>query len=334
MRLLTVSPAAPDPALVAEAAHVLRAGGLVAFPTETVYGLGAHALDAAAVQRIFAAKGRPSFNPLIAHVPDVDGARALTTAWPDAAERLARAFWPGPVTLVLPKRAHVPDVLTAGLPAVAVRVPAHPVALALLRAAAVPVAAPSANRFTELSPTTAQHVRKALGDRVDVILDGGAASVGIESTVVDLTGARPTLLRPGTVSAAALAEVLGDLPQPAPLPGRADAPRPAPGMVERHYAPRATVWLFDASARDAMAARLAREAAATRAGALLLSPWDARPAPALPLPMPDDPAAYAQRLYAALHQLDDAGCAVVLVERPPDTPAWQGVRDRIERASR
>ena len=162
MRLLTVSPTAPDPALVADAARVLRAGGLVAFPTETVYGLGANALDAAAVQRIFAAKGRPSFNPLIAHVADADGARALTTAWPEAAERLARAFWPGPLTLVLPKRAHVPDVLTAGLPAVAVRVPAHAVALALLRAAGLPIAAPSANRFTELSPTTAQHVAKAL----------------------------------------------------------------------------------------------------------------------------------------------------------------------------
>ena len=213
------------------------------------------------------------------------------------------------------------------------RVPAHPVALALLRAAALPIAAPSANRFTELSPTTAQHVQKALGDRVDLILDGGAASVGIESTVVDLTGARPTLLRPGTVSAAAIAEVLGEMPQPAASPGRDDAPRPAPGMVERHYAPRATVWLFDASSRDAMAARLAREGVDARAGALLLSPWDARPAPALPLPMPDDPAAYARRLYAALHQLDDAGCAVVLVERPPDTPAWQGVRDRLARAA-
>lgn len=334
MRLLTVSPTAPDPALVADAARVLRAGGLVAFPTETVYGLGADALDAAAVRRIFAAKGRPSFNPLIAHVADADGARALTTAWPEAAERLARAFWPGPLTLVLPKRAHVPDVLTAGLPAVAVRVPAHAVALALLRAAGLPIAAPSANRFTELSPTTAQHVAKALGDRVDVILDGGAASVGIESTVVDLTGARPTLLRPGTVSASAIAEVLGEAPAPAPVPARGDAPRPAPGMVERHYAPRATVWLFDAAARDAVAARLARQPADARAGALLLSPWDATPAPALPVPMPDDPAAYARRLYAALHQLDDAGCAVVLVERPPDTPAWQGVRDRLERASR
>jgi L-threonylcarbamoyladenylate synthase len=333
MRLLALSAATPDPDVLAEAAHVLRAGGLVAFPTETVYGLGAHALDAAAVQRIFAAKGRPSFNPLIAHVPDVDGARALVREWPEAADRLARAFWPGPLTLVLPKRAHVPDVLTAGLPAVAVRVPSHPVALALLRAVGLPVAAPSANRFTELSPTTAQHVAKALGDRVDLILDGGPTSVGIESTVVDLTGPRPVLLRPGIVSATALAEVLGTTPERPAAPLAGDAPRPAPGMVERHYAPRATVWLFDPHERPAVAARLAREAADARVGALLLAPWDAAPAPALPVPMPDDPAAYARRLYAALHELDDAGCTIALVERPPDTPAWHGVRDRLTRAA-
>ncbi|MGZ8376556.1 MAG: L-threonylcarbamoyladenylate synthase [Gemmatirosa sp.] len=332
MPIRAVDPVAPDPDVVADAARVLRAGGLVAFPTETVYGLGAHALDAAAVQRIFAAKGRPSFNPLIAHVADVAGARALVRDWPDAAEALARAFWPGPLTLVLPKRAHVPDVLTAGLPAVAVRVPSHPVALALLRAAAQPIAAPSANRFTELSPTTARHVEKALGDRVDLILDGGPTSVGIESTVVDLTGDVPVLLRPGTVSVDAIAAVLGTMPaRPAAIAG--DAPRPAPGMVERHYAPRATVWLFDAHERGAIAARLRREAGGATVGALLLAPWDDEPAPDHPVRMPTEPAAYARRLYAALHELDDAGCAIALVERPPDTPAWHGVRDRLTRAA-
>jgi L-threonylcarbamoyladenylate synthase len=334
MPIRTVDPHAPDPAVVAEAAAALRAGRLVAFPTETVYGLGAHALDADAVRRIFAAKGRPSYNPLIAHAADADGARALAAAWPDAAERLARAFWPGPLTLVLPKRPHVPDVLTAGLPAVAVRVPAHPVALALLRAAELPIAAPSANRFTELSPTTAAHVAKALGDRVALILDGGPAGVGIESTVVDLTGARPALLRPGTLTAEALAAVLGEEPVAGAIPERADAPRSSPGMVERHYAPRAAVWLFDPAERASVAARLAREGAAARAGALLLAPWDEAPAPAHPLLMPADPAAYARRLYAALHEVDDAGCAVVLVERPPDSPGWDGVRDRLARAAR
>ena len=337
MPVRPVDPTAPDPAVIAEAAQLLRAGALVAFPTETVYGLGANALDARAVRGIFAAKGRPSYNPLIAHVADADAARALVTAWPEAAERLAAAFWPGPVTLVLPKRAHVPDEVTAGLPAVAVRMPAHPVALALLRAAEVPVAAPSANRFTELSPTTARHVEKALGDRVALVLDGGPTTVGIESTVVDLTGARPALLRPGTLDPARLSEALG---APIDVEARAvreEAPRLSPGMVARHYAPRATVWLFDAGARDATAARLEAHRAArpdARVGALLLSPWTPAAVPDVPLPMPADPIGYAQRLYAALHHLDDEGCDVVLVERPPDAPGWHGVRDRLERSAR
>ncbi len=334
MPIRSVDPDAPDPLCITEAAQLLRAGRLVAFPTETVYGLGANALDAAAVQRIFVAKGRPSFNPVIAHVADADGARALTTTWPDAAARLAEAFWPGPLTLVLRKRAHVPDVVTAGLPAVGVRVPAHPVALALLRAAAVPIAAPSANRFTELSPTLAAHVARTLGDRVDLILDGGATTVGIESTVLDLTGDVPTLLRPGTISSDQLAMVLGAPPRAATAPLHDDSPRLAPGMVERHYAPRAAVWLFDAADRAQVAERLRATTARGRVGALLLAPWDASPAPDLPLPMPDEPAAYARRLYAALHQLDDASCAIALVERPPDTAAWQGVRDRLARAAK
>jgi L-threonylcarbamoyladenylate synthase len=329
-----IDPLAPDSTILAEAARVLRSGGLVAFPTETVYGLGANALDAAAVQRIFVAKGRPSFNPVIAHVADADAARALTTAWPEAAERLAAAFWPGPLTLVLPKRALVPDVVTAGLPAVAVRVPAHPVALALVRAAGTPIAAPSANRFTELSPTLARHVARALGDRVDLILDGGPTAVGIESTVLDLTGAHPTLLRPGTIDAAQLAEVLGEPVRDAPEPAADDAPRLAPGMVDRHYAPRAAVWAFDPGERGAVAARLRALRERGRVGALLLSPWDETPAPDLPIPMPDDPAAYARRLYAALHQLDDEACTIALVERPPDAAAWRGVRDRLARAAR
>ena len=327
---------------VLDAVTVLERGGLVAFPTETVYGLGANALDEAAVRRIFAAKGRPSFNPLIAHVADADGARALVTSWPEAADRLVATFWPGPLTLVLPKRPIVPDVVTAGLPAVAVRMPAHPVAHALLVAAGVPVAAPSANRFTELSPTLARHVEKALGDRVDLILDGGPTSVGIESTVVDLTGAHPRLLRPGTLSPARIAEVLGAPLAPPPAPASPEAPRLAPGMVERHYAPRAAVWLFDPDDAPDVAARLAaaRDAAALgegpvpRVAALLLHGWSATPAPDEVVPMPADPEAYARRLYAALHALDDAGTAVVLVERPPATVAWAGVRDRLERAAR
>lgn len=332
MPVVRVDPVRPDAGVLERAAAILRGGGLVAFPTETVYGLGANALDEAAVQRIFAAKGRPSFNPLIAHVPDVKAARALVRAWPELAERLAREFWPGPLTLVLPKHGHVPDSVTAGLPSVAIRVPAHPVALALLRAAGVPLAAPSANRYTEVSPTTAQHVEKALGERVDLILDAGPTRVGIESTVIDLTGERPVLLRPGSIPPPALESITGPLERPA-APAAESAPRPAPGMVARHYAPRARVHLFDPAERTAAAA-VAREAvdAGEKVGALLLGPLAAEVHH--PLRMPADPADYASRLYAALHRLDDLGCGLILIERVPDEPAWAGVRDRLERAAR
>ena len=333
MPLVRVPADGPGPQLLAHAASVLRRGGLVAFPTETVYGLGANALDPEAVRRIFAAKGRPSFNPLIVHVPDVAAALALVTTWPDAAAALARRFWPGPLTLVLPKRDLVPDAVTAGLPTVGVRVPAHPVAHALLQAAALPVAAPSANRYTELSPTSAEHVERALGDRVDLILDAGPTRVGIESTVVDVSGALPELLRPGTISLDELRAVVGDV-RVASDATRDDpvAPRRAPGMVERHYAPRARLVPF-APERRAAAAHDAADAtdAGQRVGALLLAPLDAPLRH--PVRMPADPAAYASRLYAALHALDESGCDLVLVELPPETPAWAGVRDRLRRAA-
>ncbi|HEU4699532.1 MAG TPA: L-threonylcarbamoyladenylate synthase [Gemmatimonadales bacterium] len=323
--ILPVDPAHPDPAAIARAAGVIRRGGLVAFPTETVYGLGADALDAAAVERIFQAKERPGYNPLIVHVPDAEAARALTRVWPEAATRLAERFWPGPLTLVLPKRPAVPDRVTAGLDSVALRVPAHPVALALLRAAERPIAAPSANRFTQLSPTTAQHVAKGLDGRVELILDGGPTTVGIESTVVDLTGPRPAVLRPGILGRDALAAVIGALDTPDVV--RADeAPRRGPGMLDRHYSPRATVRLFDPGAGTPP---LPPDAVS---GALLLRAPD--PGVDHPVVLPADPEGYARELYAALHRLDDLGCALVLVERPPDGPAWAGVRDRLERAAR
>ncbi|HEV2132123.1 MAG TPA: L-threonylcarbamoyladenylate synthase [Longimicrobiaceae bacterium] len=332
MPTLQIDPLAPDPQLLARAAEVLRLGGLVAFPTETVYGLGGNALDREAVRRIFAAKGRPSYNPLIAHLADAEAARRLVLAWPESAARLAAAFWPGPLTLVLPKRPEVPDEVTAGLSSVAVRVPAHPVAHALLRAADLPVAAPSANRFTRISPTTAQHVEKALGDRVDLILDGGPTSVGIESTVLDLTGERPRLLRPGSISVAELQRIAGEIEVAAPQ-GSGTAPRPSPGMLDRHYAPRAELRIFPPEERE-QAADLARRATAegSTVGALLLSPL-ATPVQH-PLRMPDEPTAYAQRLYAALHDLDDRGCELILVEQVPDAAEWAGVRDRLQRASR
>ena len=324
--LLRVDPFHPSPESLAPAADALRRGGLVAFPTETVYGLGADALDPAAVARIFAAKGRPGYNPLIVHAADADRARALAAAWPEEARRLAAAFWPGPLTLVLPRDAAVPDAVTAGLPTVALRVPAHPVAHALLAAAGIPVAAPSANRSTRLSPTTAEHVVRGLGDRVDVVVDGGPCPVGIESTVLSLAGGRPTLLRPGSVSVDALRAVVGEVALPAAEPGGAAA-RPSPGMMDRHYAPRARLRVMDAARRGALLA----SAGERPTGALLLAPAPGA-ALALAIRMPREPAAYAARLYAALHEVDEAGCEAVLVDAVPEGDAWAGVRDRLRRA--
>lgn len=325
-------PTGSDATAIARAAAVIRAGGLVAFPTETVYGLGANALDAAAVRRIFSAKGRPSYNPLIAHVADIAGARALVSEWPPLAQALAERFWPGPLTLALPKRSHVPDEVTAGRATVAVRVPAHPVARALLAAAGVPLAAPSANRYTELSPVTAVQVVRSLGDRVDLILDGGRADVGIESTVVDLSVQPPVLLRPGTITRAELEAITGPLETPA-APVREDEPRAGPGMIARHYAPRARVRLV---ASDALARTIAETTARGVAAAVVT--WSARgfsAGSALPrhFHLPTDAPGYAAELYATLHSVDDAGCAEVLVERPPEDTAWDGVRDRLTRAA-
>jgi len=334
MPTILVDPQAPDPAAVARAAALLRAGELVAFPTETVYGLGAHALDPAAVRRIFEAKGRPSYNPLIVHVADADAARALVTAWPEAAARAAAHFWPGPLTLVLPKRPEVPDEVTAGLPSVALRVPAHPVALALLREARIPIAAPSANRFTALSPTRASHVERALGDRVALILDGGPTSVGIESTVVDLRGARPVLLRPGVLDEQALAAVLGPLVLPPTSAAPTDS-RPSPGMLDRHYAPRATMLLAEPGDAAAMARVRDRvhEARARGARTGLIRHSALAIGADVVVELPAEPAGYARRLYAALHELDDAGCELVVVESVPDEPSWAGVRDRLRRGA-
>lgn len=332
MALLTVDPRHPDPEIIANAAAILRGGGLVAFPTETVYGLGANALDAAAVAKIFEAKARPAWNPVIAHAASTEDARALASHWPDAATILAATFWPGPLTLVLPKRDVVPDIVSAGLAAVAIRVPSHPVAQALIAALGSPIAAPSANRFTELSPTTAAHVVSSLGNRVDMILDGGASDVGIESTVIDLTGAVPVLLRPGIISRAMLANALGtDIQTGADV--RDDVPRLSPGMVERHYAPRADVWLFDGDDLAAVALGMSQETQPGRVAALVIDWSLPLPSHVRAIPMPNDPLAYARTLYATLHTLDADGFAVVAIERPPNSDAWAGIRDRLSRAA-
>jgi L-threonylcarbamoyladenylate synthase len=293
----------PDPR-VAHAAELIRAGRLVAFPTETVYGLGANALDAAAVDRIFMAKGRPRTSPLIVHVDSVEMARSLAAEWPDAAETLARRYWPGPLTLVVAKVPRIPDIVTAGLPTVGLRVPANPIALDLIRSAGVPIAAPSANRFSELSPTCAVHVPDGLADYV---LNGGTAEVGIESTVLSVVD-RPLLLRPGVIPLPEIESLIGPvaLSQTAP-----EGAHPAPGMHARHYSPRTPLYLLRNGER-----------APEGNGAWLR----------VGIEMPSDPRVYAAVLYETLHRLDTQHRDWIAVELPPDTPEWAGVRDRLRRA--
>jgi L-threonylcarbamoyladenylate synthase len=329
--VLAIDPNAPDRAAIERAAAVLRAGGLVAFPTETVYGLGADALDAAAVERIFAAKGRPAHNPLIVHVAGAAGALAVAGEWPAAAARLAARFWPGPLTLVVPKAAAVPAIVTGGGPTVAVRVPAHPLALALLRAAAVPVAAPSANRSGQLSPTRAEHVLRGLAGRIDLVLDGGPTTGGLESTVLDVTSTPPRLLRPGLIGPAELEAVIGSVTCSHTAASETVGVLPSPGMLPRHYAPRTPLECVEGSGRD----RVQELAAKGRpVGWLTLGPPDGAPPPHTPVvSLPVEPAGYAAGLYAALHALDELGLERIIVALPPDTAPWLAVRDRLRRAS-
>jgi L-threonylcarbamoyladenylate synthase len=336
-RLRVVDPAAPDPGVIAEAAEVLVAGGLVAFPTETVYGLGADALNAEAVQRIFAVKGRPADNPLIVHVADRAAVEALAVALPKTAHLLMARCWPGPLTLVLPAAPQVPPVTRGGLTTVAIRMPAHPVALALLRAAGCPIAAPSANRSGRPSPTTAQHVLADLGEAVDLVLDGGPTPVGVESTVLDLTTSPPSLLRPGGVAVEILRELLGAVALPAP-----DAPHlaRAPGTRYRHYAPRARVVLVEAPPErlGAAVADAVRDLweRGLRVGAMVTAEHAAAvPAGAVVRVMGprDDPATVAARLFAQLRELDAADLDAIVVEAVDERGLGRAVMDRLRRAA-
>lgn len=316
---------------IARAADRIRRGGLVAFPTETVYGLGARADDADAVRAIYAAKGRPPGNPLIVHVADAAAAREVAASWPDAAERLAATFWPGPLTLVVARREGEGGVVAdaaAGGPTVALRVPAHPVALSLLEAARVPIAAPSANRSTAISPTTADHVLKSLGGRIDLVIDGGPTGFGIESSIVDATSAPAVLLRHGAVPLSAIAALTPVVDAAAGVVAEGERAR-APGGHARHYAPRARVALVPAGAVHGEV--MERRARGERAGSLERAPGTVDGPPREVLP--DDPAGYASGLYAALHRLEDAGCDVIVIARAPDGGAWAAVRDRLTRAS-
>lgn len=315
--------AAASPESLARAARLLRDGEVVAFPTETVYGLGADATNAAAAARIFAVKNRPSFDPLIVHLADAGGLPSVAADCPPAARRLIARYWPGPLTIVLPKTARVPDIVTAGLPSVAVRVPDHPIARQLLDAAGLPIAAPSANPFGYVSPTTAAHVAAQLGDAVPLILDGGPCRVGVESTIVSFVDATPTLLRPGAVTLEMLQAELGEV-----VTG-GDAPRPnAPGQLPRHYAPHTVVRLIaDPSA----------VAAADRAGCALLScapAADVEGFAAVEILAADgDLATAATRLFAALRALDVGGFRRVYAVAVPERGLGRAIMDRLRRST-
>ena len=323
MRVVAVDPVHPDPRVLGDAAAELRAGRLVAFPTETVYGLGALARDRDAVVRVFAAKGRPKGHPLIVHVLGETDAKRYATNWPPLAGALARKFWPGPLTLVVDKSDAVPDEVTGGSPGVAIRAPAHPVARALLEAlGGEGVVAPSANRYQSLSPTRAEHVAASLAGQDVLVLDAGACPSGIESTVVDVRRDPPRVLRPGALALDALRALAPSL-QYAPIEVGEETPRESPGQAPRHYAPRTPLVVAPRAEAIARAAR----------GDALVVFGDAPRSPAELHALPRDPAAAGAALYALLHDLDRAGHARILVEAPPDEPGWEAVADRLRRAA-
>ena len=311
--------------MIHRAVEILRRGGLVAFATETVYGLGADATNASAVALIFAAKGRPSTNPLIVHVADAQIARRYVTDWPKIADRLAEHFWPGPLTIVLPKSDKIPAEVTAGRMTVGLRVPNHPMALALLREFDGPVAAPSANRANHISPTRAEDVRAELGDAVDLILDGGPCTVGIESTVIDLTGEHPRILRPGGINREQIEAIIGpvDLFEGSVETSIASA---SPGQHHRHYSPITPAFRFERSQRDAVIGQMP-------GAVMIVGHADVSTASIKFFEMPNDPQLYARQMYQTLREIDATQPMAIYVEMPPDEPRWFSVRDRLKRAT-
>lgn len=340
-RLVRIS-GRPPLTLLRGPVRALRAGSLLVIPTETVYGLGANALDPDAVQRIFEAKGRPATNPLIVHVANESDARALAESWPEQAGVLAHAFWPGPLTLVVYRNRSVPDIVTAGGPTVALRVPDHFVALSLLEAAHTPIAAPSANPSGQVSPTRVEHLSERIRQAAAYILDAGPCPGGIESTVVDLTGPTPRILRPGLLGRDQIESLIGPLlpadasarhsPEAPSSPNPGEAAR-SPGVLGRHYAPRARVLLIERTPSSDVQAFFSEGGAPLRIGWLALRDRPDVPTPCHVLRMPTDPEAYARELYDTLQRLDEVGLDVIAVDLPPDEAAWEAVRDRLRRAS-
>jgi len=326
---------------VARAAELLRAGQLVALPTETVYGLAANALDRQAVSRIYEAKGRPAHNPIIVHVDSVAMARRCVQDWSATADRLARAFWPGPLTLVLAKSAAVPEIVTAGGGTVGVRWPSHPFMQAVIRACGFPLAAPSANLSSQVSPTRADHVLKALGGRIPLVVDGGPCQVGIESTVLDLATQPPRVLRPGMIHEESLIAALGSdgrrdtgCRDDAGVAGRKGELR-SPGLLPKHYAPNAKLallaWKDDVELTSLLASRSSRLHPIHVIAHTRIPSGESFGRVAV---IPHDPEAFARAIYAELHRCDDEGAALIVVEALPETPPWRAIADRLRRAAR
>ncbi|MCC6425092.1 MAG: threonylcarbamoyl-AMP synthase [Phycisphaerales bacterium] len=308
-----------------QAVQILKQGGLVAFPTETVYGLGADARRSDAVNRIFAAKGRPSNNPLIVHIHDMPKARLYASHWPQKAQQLAERFWPGPLTLVVQKSDAISPLVTAGGSTVGLRIPNHPLALQLLRQFDGPLAAPSANRSTRISPTTAEHVRNDLAGRVDLILDGGRCPVGIESTVIDLTADPPIILRPGGLSKAQIEAAIGPISE-IQRPNPSNQPAASPGQQEIHYAPTTPAFRFESHQQN--------QIPQSNVAQILIGQPSLRPHGQHHITLPNDPTRYARYIYAILRELDTRNLDAIYIQMPPDEPPWTAIRDRLRRASR
>jgi len=318
-------------AAVRQASDLLRSGQVVALPTETVYGLAANAFDASAVSKIFEIKGRPARNPIIVHIASLDLARICVSAWPSLADKLARSFWPGPLTLVLPRSKAIPDIVAAGGSTVGVRWPNHPFVQAVIRECGFPLAAPSANLSNQLSPTNASHVQKSLGDKIHLIVDGGQSQVGIESTVLDVTATPPRLLRPGMIHEQALLAVTGELTLGF---GDSEEILKSPGLLQKHYSPRAKLvvlsWRDDVDLRNQISDfRFQISNLNVIAHSRIPSGHDLDRVSVIP----HDPEAFARALYAELHQCDEAGADVIIVEAVPETDEWRAIADRLKRAA-
>jgi len=318
-------------AAVHRAAELLRAGDVVALPTETVYGLAANALDEEAVSRIFEIKGRPAHNPIIVHIASLEMAQRCVSLWPPIAENFARAFWPGPLTLVLPRSKEIPDVVTAGGPTVGVRWPSHPFIQAVIRECGFPLAAPSANLSNQLSPTNAAHVQKSLGNKIPLVIDGGQSQVGIESTVLDLTAVPPRLLRPGMIHEQALLAVTGELTLGF---GDSEEILKSPGQLQKHYSPRAKLVVCSWQNDEDLISQISNlKSQISNLHVIAHTRIPSGHGFVRVSIVPHDSEAFARALYAELHQCDEAGADVIVVEAVPETDEWRAIADRLKRAA-